>query len=197
VVCRAAPLVFSALALTGCKRGSLADWLKGHGASNGPPPLAAPFVAAVDCPDGLARCIGGVVEVSRVARVPQPCPPGAEKKTCTCPWDAVDKCDRGCAAEGTEVVVSPERAAARVCANDPANPIARPAPFAVPPAGVCGDAEGFRCVGSLVLACEPGDGAASEGRVVAACTRGCFREGELLREEEADVEGATRILCAR
>jgi hypothetical protein len=110
----------------------------------------------------------------------------------------VDKCDRGCAAEGTEVVVSEERAAARVCAIDPANPVARPAPLAVAPAGACAGAdEGFRCVQSLVLACEPGDGATPSARVVAACTRGCFREAESLREEEADVEGATRILCAR
>jgi hypothetical protein len=191
-----AVVALAALPLAGCKRGWLADWLKGHNATSEPPPAAAPFVNAVDCPDGLARCIGGVVEVSRVARVPQPCPPGAEKKTCTCPWDAVDKCDRGCAAEGAEVVAPPDRAAARVCASDPLNPVARPAPLAVAPSGACDD-DGYRCVQSLVVACDEAEDAGWRARVVAACARGCVHEGESLREEEADFEGATRILCAR
>ena len=63
------------------------------------------------------------------------------------------------------------------------------------PPGAC-DAEGYRCLGSLVIACSPGD-AGWSAKVFAACARGCFQEGESLGEEEADPEGAARILCAR
>ena len=60
------------------------------------------------------------------------------------------------------------------------------------------EAEGYRCIGSVVIACSvAGDAGSLRARVFAACARGCFQEGEALGEEEADPEGAARILCAR
>jgi hypothetical protein len=182
------------LALSGCQRGCLATWLRDRGsASKTATPLT--MMNGIDCPDGLGRCVGGAVEVSRVARVPRPCPPSARPEDCECPWEAVENCPRGCTEEGTEIVVASDRAAARLCAPDPLNPPARPVVGILPPPGTC-DADGYRCLGSLVIACSTGDGGRI-GRVFAACVRGCFQEGESLGEEEADPEGAARILCAR
>jgi hypothetical protein len=182
------------LALSGCQRGCLATWLRDRGsASKTATPLT--MMNGIDCPDGLGRCVGGAVEVSRVARVPRPCPASARPEDCECPWEAVENCPRGCTEEGTEVVVSSDRAAARLCAPDPLNPPARPVVGILPPPGAC-DADGYRCLGSLVIACSTGEGGRI-GRVFAACVRGCFQEGESLGEEEADPEGAARILCAR
>ncbi|MGO9713492.1 MAG: hypothetical protein ACLQBL_31850 [Polyangiaceae bacterium] len=186
--------------LSGCQRGCLSDWFRDRGsASKAATPLT--MMSGVDCPDGLARCVAGAVEVSHVARVPRPCPPSSRPEDCQCPWEAVETCPRGCTEEGTEVVVPPERAAARLCAPDPINPPARPVVGVLAPPGACG-AEGYRCLGSLVIACSPGvDRSAADGgltpRVFAACARGCFEEGEALGAEEADPEGAARILCAR
>jgi hypothetical protein len=149
----------------------------------------------VDCPDGLARCIGGAVEVSHVGRIPRPCPSTVRPEECQCPWEAVETCPRGCTEDGTEVVVPSERAAARLCAPDPINPPVRPAVGALVPPGAC-EAEGFRCIGSLVVVCVATD-AGLVAQPLAACVRGCFREGEAMGDEEADPEGAARILCAR
>jgi hypothetical protein len=155
------------------------------------------MMGGIDCPDGLARCVGGAVEVSHVARIPRPCPATSRPEDCQCPWEAVETCPLGCTQEGTEVVVPPDRAAARLCASDPSNPPARPVVGVLPPPGACG-AEGYRCLGSVVIACSPGsDDGGLMARVFAACVRGCFQEGESLGEEEADPEGAARILCAR
>ena len=93
------------------------------------------MMSGVDCPDGLARCVGGAVEVSHVARIPRPCPPSSRPEDCQCPWEAVETCPRGCTEDGTEVVTPPDRAAARLCAPDPANPSARLALGTLPPPG--------------------------------------------------------------
>jgi hypothetical protein len=79
------------------------------------------FAPALDCPDGLARCVGGVLEASDLARIPMPCKASEGKGQCACPWRAVGECPRGCLAEGVEVVSTPDRAAGRLCL-DPANP---------------------------------------------------------------------------
>jgi hypothetical protein len=192
------------LLLSGCERGCLATWIRDRGAAS---KAAAPptMLSGIDCPDGLARCVAGAVEVSQVARVPRPCPPSSRPEDCQCPWVAIETCPTGCADEGTAVVVSPAHAAGRVCAPDPLNPPARPVQGISPPPAAC-ETAGYRCLGSLVVACSPAadvraDGAdvapALVGRVYAACVHGCFQEGEALGEDEADPEGATRILCAR
>jgi hypothetical protein len=187
--------------LSGCQRGCLTTWIRDRGsASKAAAPLT--MMNGIDCPDGLARCVGGSIEISHVARVPRPCPPSSRPEDCQCPWEATATCPRGCSEEGTEVVVPPDRAAARLRAPDPQNPPARPVQGVLAPPGACG-VEGYVCIGSLVVACSataaPGTG--SDGgltpRVFAACVRGCFQEGETLGEEEADPEGAARILCAR
>ena len=163
---------------------------------------------AVDCPDGLARCIGGVVEVSRVSHYELPCTGSPE--TCLCPWDSLGDCPRGCAAEGVEAVIPRDRAFVQLCAPDPADPteaFARPAPGVAPPPGAC-ETDGVRCVGSLVVACResaaPGAGGAAPGaadgvtaRTIATCLHGCAHEGDGIDEEAVADEAAVRILCAR
>jgi hypothetical protein len=166
---------------------------------------------AVDCPDGLARCIGGVVEVSRVSHYELPCTGSPE--TCLCPWDSLGDCPRGCAAEGVEAVIPRDRAFAQLCAPDPADPteaFARPSPGVAPPPGAC-ETGGVRCVGSLVVAChesaDPRAGAApgvadgvADGvtaRTIATCLHGCAHEGDAIDEEAVADEAAVRILCAR
>jgi hypothetical protein len=193
-------VVISVLALAacvcGCQKGWLANWIRerGPGAKTATP---VTMMNGVDCPDGLARCVGGVVEVSHVARIPRPCP-STHPDECQCPWEAVENCPLGCTEDGTEVVTPPERAAARLCAPDPMNPPARPVVGGIAPPGACEEArdEVYRCIGSFVVACTPGD-VGVEARVLAACVRGCFLEGESLGEEEAGPEAAARILCAR
>jgi hypothetical protein len=190
--------------LTGCQRGCLANWIRDRGsASKTATPLT--MLAGIDCPDGLARCVGGAVEVSHVARIPRPCPPSSRPEDCQCPWEAIDTCPRGCAEEGTNVVVGPERAAARLCAPDPLNPSTRPVSGIAAPPGAC-ETPGYRCLGHLVVACTGSPtatadaGSATGGlaaHAFAVCVRGCFEEGEALGEDEADPEGAARILCAR
>ena len=100
---------------------------------------------------------------------------------------------------GAEIVTPPEQAAARLCAPDPANPPARPAPAALAPAGACDDVPPstfltFQCVASLVIACRAAD--SSRATVLAACVRGCVHDGDTLAEGESDPVAATRILCA-
>jgi hypothetical protein len=191
-------LLLLAVAGSGCKRGALAEWLGRNGAAAASSATPVQLLQGTDCPDGLARCVGGSVEVSRVKRVPRPCPATFKPEDCVCPWEEIEACTLGCAAEGAEVVVDPARAVAQLCAPDPAHPVARPAPGAVAPRGVC-DAAGYRCVASLVVVCA--DSASGDGgldaHVVGACIHGCFQEGELLGEEEAELGAATRILCAR
>jgi hypothetical protein len=189
-----------ALASAGCKRGALMEWLRQKEAA---PSIASPKTATLDailhgtdCPDGLARCLGGTVEVSRVARIPNPCPQAAEHPAeCACPWDAIGTCPRGCASEGTEVVSAPEEANGRLCAPDPMNPSFRPAPAAMAPPATCDDIppDTVRCVASLVIVCRGAD--TLRPSVVAACVRGCVHEGESLGEGEA-VSLAPQILCA-
>ncbi len=183
-----------ALALPACKKGWLATWIRERGPSA---KTAAPLTMlnGVDCPDGLARCVSGAVEVSHVARIPRPCPSTVRPEECQCPWEALETCPLGCTEEGTEVVTPPEHAVARLCSPDPANPPARPAPGVTAPPGAC-EAEGYRCIGSVVVACAPGS-TGFVARVLAACVGGCFQEGEALGEEEADPMAAARILCAR
>jgi hypothetical protein len=185
--------------LSGCERGWASNWVKTK--KQTVTSIPASFGPAIDCPDGLGRCVGGVVEASRLARIPQPCSKTETLENCVCPWVAVADCPRGCAADGVPLVVTPDRAVARLCAQDPSNPVSRPAPAAVAPPGACDgeDRESYRCSTSLVLSCVgggSGEGGKLISHVIAACLRGCARDGDSVGTDETDPGGASRILCA-
>jgi hypothetical protein len=144
--------------------------------------------AAIDCPDGLARCEGGGVWVSRIAVIPYPCnkPPPA----CECPWERVADCEGACVADGVEQVVDRQRARAQLCA---------PAPDAGPfvlrfgdatPAPACDEGARFSCADSNVVDC-------GHTRVVGRCLRGCAAESISAEDEGIDREAAFAILCSR
>ncbi len=210
---RARPAVVLALLialLPACERGCLVTWLRDHGAGGQAPPSSSAFfpMHGVDCPDGLGRCVGGVVEVSRVSRYELPC--AGSPESCVCPWDALGDCPRGCAAEGVETVIPREHAFAQLCAPDPSRPLARPLVGVPAPVGACVSV-GYRCVASQVVACSEGgarapgatpargEGGAGDlsARAFAACLEGCASEGALVDEEDVDDQAAIRILCAR
>jgi len=177
---------------SGCQRGCAREWIDESGVGEHGtvvPPGAAPL-NAVDCPDGLARCAGGVVEVSRLARIPQPCTGSPEG--CACPWERAADCDRGCAADGLEVVIPRSQAPVQLCAPTPdAGPLAvAPPPPGETPRG-CEEGQLYRCVAGDVIACR-------DNAVAAHCVHGCFAEDAAL-DDDVDVgrEAAFAILCSR
>ena len=189
-----------ALASIGCQRGCGWDWLREHGVG-GPPPSASGTVPmnVLDCPDGLARCFDGTVEASRLLGIAQPC--RGPESVCTCPWDRVGYCARGCAADGIEVVIDRTHAARQLCAPEPdANPNdatswkRRVVDAMAPPAASCDEAQLYRCARGLVVDC-------AVHVVLAACTRGCFAEGAAIeadaQDESVSREAAFAILCSR
>ena len=142
-------MLLLAAALCGCERGCARTWAERRGVGEkaafrnglGPP-------RATDCPDGLARCTGGVVETSRLAAIPEPCqgPP----ESCACPWERAGECGGACVAEGAEIVVDRARALAQLCAPGPgggdlARPISQPAD--------CDEDTRYRCSGGAVVSC--------------------------------------------
>jgi hypothetical protein len=143
---------------------------------------------AVDCPDGLARCSDGVVEVSRLAMIPQPCRGSAEQ--CTCPWERLRECEQGCVVEGVEVVLERGKALAQLCAPPPdAGPMARALSTTAP--GGCEDEELYRCAGGAVVGC-------ADHTVVGMCLQGCAVEGASVGVDmPVTREGAFAILCSR
>jgi hypothetical protein len=187
-----------ALLLPGCERGCARDWLVRQGVLEGVPgapaaPGAPPRnpLSAIDCSDGLARCSAGVVEVSELAVIPQPCnqlPP-----RCVCPWSAAATCEAGCVAEGAEVVVDRSLAARQLCApSQDAGTVMRVTPAGSPtPAAGCSDGQLFRCVGRDVVSCR-------ENAIVGTCVRGCFAPDAVLDDSAPlDREAAFAILCSR
>ena len=211
-------LVALALALSGCERGCLSRWLEDHGAGTAPGPRtpgrgAAPSgdpagitLAAVDCPDGMARCGQGIVQVSRAYHYPEPCTGSPEQ--CTCPWERLGDCPHGCAAEGLEVDVPRERAMTQLCAPPPAS--SDPAAASVgdarahvdafsappPPDAVATACDvGYVCDKGIVVACGP------PARAVAACTAGCARDGQGIdvddESEPVPPAAAVAVLCRR
>jgi hypothetical protein len=143
---------------------------------------------SVDCPDGLARCNDGVVEVSRLTMIPQPCRGSPEQ--CACPWERVGECDQGCVVDDLEVVVERDRASKQLCAPEAdAGAIARSLPVTSP--SRCDEEELYRCSGGAVVAC-------AEHAVVGVCVRGCAAEGASLGGDLAvSREAAFAILCSR
>jgi hypothetical protein len=180
------------LGLLGCERGCARRWFEEKGAepqgTTIVPSGAAPIGPAIDCPDGLARCNGGVVEVSRLATIPQPCKGSPER--CACPWERAGECGAECVLDGLEVVVERARATTQLCAPAPdagllATPLAAPTPAA------CDDEQLYRCVGGVIVAC-------SDRSIVATCVHGCSVEGAAIGDDlPVAREAAYAILCSR
>jgi len=143
---------------------------------------------ATDCPDGLARCRGGIVEVSRLAAIERPC--RAPPAQCLCPWARVASCPGACVVDDVEVVLAPSLGPAQLCAPDEhAAPIARPTTV-LPPAASCEGAL-YRCAQGVVAPCR-------ERSAGAVCARGCIGEGATVDEGvPVTVEQAAAILCVR
>jgi hypothetical protein len=176
--------------LCGCERGCARSWLDSHGVGDTTGgQKGGPVLNAIDCPDGLARCVEGVVEVSRLTTIPQPCnQAGAGAGACACPWERAGDCDRGCVAEEATFLVERDRALVQLCAPAPdAGPKVLPA---LQPAD-CDEDVLYRCASGAVVACE-------QHAVVARCERGCATEGgDIGTDVRIDREGAFAILCSR
>jgi hypothetical protein len=193
---RAVLLLAACVALAGCQRGCLATWLeqtglfggeRGAGARSTPGGFA---LSGVDCPDGLARCEGGIVEVSRPAHIPPDCRGSANE--CACPWQSVGSCGgKGCVKDDLEMVLSPSLAATQLCAA-PGEVFARPAPVgAVQLPAACEEGVDFLCVEGAVIACDD-----TKARSAGVCILGCAESGLQIDEKLSDDEAAA-ILCKR
>lgn len=141
-----------------------------HGAHPADPGVVA--LTGVDCPDGLARCREGEVQVSRLAKLAQPC--RGPESACSCPWDPVAFCARGCLVDGLEMVMDEGVASTQLC-----SPEVEAGLLALPPrggpGGGPGEGEGVsRCDEGVLYRCDNGAlvdcGARS---VIARCLRGC------------------------
>lgn len=181
--------VLALFLLAGCERGCARSWLGEHGvgqgsSSSGP----AAMLNAVDCPDGLARCSEGAVEVSRLASIPQPCKGPSER--CACPWERVGECPHACAADGTEVVMDRRVALVQLCAPLGDAGIVAMSGVGISPHG-CDEGEAYRCSGGVVVAC-------AANASVASCARGCVAEGASIEDDVPMTrEAAFAILCLR
>lgn len=192
------------VALAGCERGCLSRQLAEVGVGRDPgvgPPGPRLGVGEVDCPDGLARCVGGVVETSVLGQRPVVCHGSPE--ACACPWTVASRCPGLCVADGVELAVPQESAAAQLCgrgADDP--PYARPADGQTASAPNEAEREacaggGFRCVARRVVRCESSSaaGAAVVG-LVGTCLGGCGPDTAI---EAVGLTGpqALALLCSR
>lgn len=180
------PVLCFVATLCACQRGCARSWLESHGVGE-PAGVAhaGRAVNAIDCPDGLARCNEGVVEVSLLAAVPQPC---VGPQRCTCPWERAGECDRGCVVDGATVVVDRPKALGQLCAPAPdAGPHVLPA---LAPAD-CDEGQLYRCAAGAVISC-------AQRAIVGRCERGCSTEGGDIGDDvQIDREGAFAILCSR
>jgi hypothetical protein len=191
--------LFALPALAGCERGCLTDWLArrgvGEDAATGRGSLP---LNAVDCSDGVARCVDGVVQASRAFSYSVPCSGPPDR--CRCPWDNLSACDRGCVAEGVEVAIARDPAPVQLCAPEAADVFARPppgAPLEMPP-GWC-EGELFRCSGGVVIGCEGADaGPSAPGApgALATCLFGCAEPDMVLDDAPVTRDAAVAILCA-
>lgn len=157
------------LVLGGCERGCLRLAHEGPDAAA----LMAPL-SGTDCPDGLARCRGGVLERSRLAVLPAGC------ASCACPWTAMGACERGCVEDG---IVVEEGAASQLCAPPPGAEDVLAASGTVPE-GCDGS---FVCRGGLVVRC-------ADRALVASCARGCAAAS---LDDAVTPLAAAFVLCAR
>jgi hypothetical protein len=172
-----------------CERGCARSWFEKHGVGEeGFSPRGVAPMSARDCPDGLARCAGGVVEVSRLASIPEPC--SAPPESCVCPWERLGECERGCVADGLEIAAERSVALPQLCA--PSVDSGTPARIVTAAqAADCDEDVAWRCSGGAVVSC-------AEHRVAGVCNRGCFAEDtELGIDVPVGREAAFAILCSR
>ena len=132
-----------------------------------------------DCPTGLARCVGGAVEVSEGHTACSGCP---------CAYERVRTCVAGCVVEGLELVREPEQAGT-LC--KPAGALAVSVPPSDAGGATCPSGARFSCQAGTVYACPSGTSAVP----VTVCTLGCVKEGETLDDPAVDVAGATAMMC--
>jgi hypothetical protein len=172
--------------LAGCQRGCAKPWLADRGIGGDPrtSPSAIVPLNATDCPDGLARCVQGSVEVSLLGTVPHPC----TGEACACPWERVGDCDTACTVDGLEVVLAREHAEEQLCAST-ATGLARPAE-ATSVVTPC-DIRGYRCDGDVLERCDE-DGATP--RTIAVCSHRCAAES--IDADAVTNEQAAALLCA-
>jgi hypothetical protein len=148
----------------------------------------------IDCVGGLARCVGGRVEVSRAAIVAPHCRP---ETPCVCPWEQVGVCSAKCVNDGAELVLGLRLALTQLCEDAPVITFATPLD-----AGTASDSKACkasevserRCANGVVYACSEAD--AGEGRAVASCVHGCADESTVVDGDDA-LEAAVAILCRR
>jgi hypothetical protein len=173
---RLALLLPSAALLLGCSRGCGT----GSGGAQGSAPAASVALTdVVDCPDGLARCAGGEVMVSRLDRVPP---------SHACPWESLGTCRTRCVSEGLSVDLPRARALAQLCAPGPSGVAWVPAP-ADARLEECDEGE-FRCRANVVWRC-----GGKALHAVATCAEGCAEIVEPIEVESVDAAAA--ILCKR
>jgi hypothetical protein len=214
--------------LPACERGCARDWLVRQGVVEGTPSTTAARSASAsplganDCPDGLARCRDGVVEVSELAVIPQPCnlPP----PRCSCPWRAAAACETFCVADGAEVVVEATLAARQLCApSQDAGAVMQVTPVVGAPTAVGRTPEGrngrnetvgrtpegrngrnetvgrIGCADGQLYRCSGRDVVSCrENAIIGTCIRGCFADDAYLEDDSVlGREAAFAILCSR
>jgi hypothetical protein len=143
----------------------------------------------IDCPDGLARCIEGQVETSRLAAIARDC--RGPETACTCPWEPAGTCTEGCAADGLEMVIERALALRQLCAMNPdAGPVASDTKR--PVRSKCEEGQLYRCTAGAVIDCDTEE-------AIASCVRGCAAEGASIDEDSVSIrrEAAFAILCSR
>jgi hypothetical protein len=157
----------------GCERGCGWRWLREHGIepSSSRAEPGFPALSGMDCPDGLARCIQGEVEVSRLAKVVCRGP----ETPCDCPWEPLASCPQGCVADGLELVIDRAQAATQLCRPEEAMTTFASDAARAEAAG-CQEEELYRCADSAIIDCRAHS-------VIARCARGCFAEGAAIAEE--------------
>ena len=206
---RVALVVLGALgasALAGCERGCLARRLEGaepeaprsgspSAGGTGPRGSRGPDLGGTDCSPGLARCVGGLVELSVEAHLPSTCTPTEKSGSCACPWSPGPRCERGCVADGLEVLATTvEAAGEQLCRPDPAAPVVRPLlPTEVALATICA-AEAVTCEDGIIRTCAA---VGQPARFVAACAHGCAQGVGLAPEDFLTGDGPAPILCRR
>jgi len=171
--------------LDGCERGCARSWVLGRSSGTRETSQAGPW-NAIDCPDGLARCEAGVVSVSVLATVPQPC--SGPQAQCACPWEVIGECERGCTVDGLDLVVDRRLARAQLCAPPAgAAPLARPTTAAR--AAPCEEGQRYACRGGFVVECVSSSS-------VGLCDRGCYAEGASIDDDGIGREAAFALLCS-
>ena len=179
----------------GCERGCGWAWLGEHGLGpNGGDPVSI-VPSGIDCPDGLARCVHGGVEASRLATVARTC--RGPETPCSCPWEPLAFCARGCVVDGLELVMERSHAEAQLCLPEQEgdSPVAGNPLSAVTVS--CEEDQLYRCSDGQITDC-------NAHAIVASCRRGCVAEGasidavpQVTPQVAVRREAAYAILCSR